>query len=149
MFAYKRLNKAQLERLCEERETDYGECRTKRDLIAQLEVFDLQGARTTGDDDHVVDGEITIGRHLVVSGDADGQTSVDNDVNEPDHSKSVEAQTQLKDRELQIERERRQAQNEVRNVDARNIGSAGDMRDIKQLLPIMSDDAVLSFFYYV
>ena len=147
MSEYKRLNKAQLQQLCEEREIDYGECRTKRDLIAQLEMFDLQGARTTDDDDNVVDGEITIGRHLVISGDADGQTPADYDVNEPDHSESVEAlrlKLQIIQAQTQLERERREAQNHTRNVDDRNVGP--EMRDIKQLLPMMSDDAVLSFF---
>jgi len=60
-------------------------------LTAQLEMFDIQGARTTDDDGNVIDGEITIGRHLVISGDADGQTSANYDVTEPDHSASVEA----------------------------------------------------------
>ena len=148
MYSYKRLNKARLEQICAERGIGIEECRTKRDLIARLDAFDLQSVAVADDDDNSGrDNDSATERHPVNSGDAIGQGPERYDEMEPDHSESVEAlrlKLQIIQAQTELERERREAQSNRPNQNA--VGFTGEMRDIKSLLPVMTNDSVLSFF---
>ena len=69
MSSYKRLNKAELTKLCNDRDIDIEDCRTKRHLIEMLQQEDLQDDNIVTEDDEYDNGADSrqLADHLVGS----------------------------------------------------------------------------------
>ena len=176
MTAYTKLNVAQLRELCDERGIDWEGLnkRAMIAVLQQYEmhastITEEQNEEELADDEGSGD-EIELGEHLVgdgggASGAADGADQAF--VGEEGESESVtalrlklaliqaekekelairNAELEAREREWEIEKERMAMRADTR-VSSNDAGvSAPDLREIKSLLPAMSNDDVLSFF---
>jgi len=148
---YKRLNKAQMIRLCEDRETDVDQRKTKADLIELLLEADIQGeiegvGQAPSDDG---DDEVEMAGHKIDSGAAEEVVGMEDERSMSGESQSVTAlrlqlqlaQTQLAQSQVELERERMRTAGVQHNVSP----NVEEPRDIKSLLPVMSNSDCLSF----
>ena len=152
MSMYKRLNKAQLIRLCENREIDVDRCKTKADLIELLLEADIQGetegvGQAPSDDG---DDDLEMAGHEIGSDAAEEVVGMEDERSMSGESQSVTAlrlqlqlaQTQLAQSQVELERERMRTAGVQHNV----LPNVAEPRDIKSLLPVMCNSDCLSFF---
>lgn len=152
MPSYNRYTVARLRELCDERSINCENLTNKRALIDALQQFDMTNDVIMEErETHVSnndDNEIQLGEHLTNGAvqPVDGMLAGDDERESVETLKLklalVKAEKDKIEREWEIERQRMEMHGEQR---ATNNVTFAQHRDVKGLLPVMSDD-VLSFF---